>query len=133
MANDSEIRKTFDISFIGDDIIALEFRSNVDDVEANIKQADLIRKDFLAVLEQRKRPIGCLVNLGPIKKTALYPSPEARDIYAQIMAHPNLGRIAVIAPNVLLRSIMRFVVSASKKRGISLFKSRAKAIDWLKK
>ena len=134
MAPENGLKKTFRISVDNQEMIQIEFLKGVNDVTANVQQAELIKQNFLQIFQDNQdKKFNCLVDLSPIRIGAHYPSPQARQLYADVVDHPRMAKIAVIAPNVLLRSIMRFVVSASKKRGISLFKSRAKAIDWLKK
>lgn len=130
------IAKTFNVELEQHNTIVVEITGNVDDVESNVKQAELIInrvRNIFANIEEQK--FSFLVLLGSLGTGAHYPSPQARKLYASVLDDPRVDRIAVVAPNTLLRSIMRFVIYAAAKErqgAIRFFKNATAAREWLR-
>lgn len=134
MATDEEIKKTFKITADTDEILNFAITGTVNDVAANVRQAELIDEYFQKIFNDNpERKFKCLVDLSPIKATAHYPSPQARQMYAKMINYQQLQKIAVVVPSLLTQAIINFILHATIKRGgIKLFKSKIKAIEWLK-
>ncbi|MFA6255418.1 MAG: STAS/SEC14 domain-containing protein [Patescibacteria group bacterium] len=134
MATEEEIKNTFKITADADEILNFAITGNVNDVAANVRQAELVDAYFQKIFnDNQERKFKCLVDLSPIKATAHYPSPQARQIYAKILNYQQLQKIAIVVPSLLTQAIINFILHAAIKRGgIKLFKSKTKAIEWLK-
>jgi len=135
MASDEEIKKTFRLTVGEEGILYFEITGNVDDVAANVRQAELSTQCLKEALGKNPdQKFKCLVDLSAISKTAHYPSPQARQIFAETIDHKQLIKIAVIVPRILVQAVMNFILYAvNKKRKVKLFKTKKEALDWLKK
>jgi len=133
MTNDKEIQKTFQIG--GDDqgILYLEFLGNVENVEDNIRQAELIEQHIKKIFRDNpERKFNCLVDLTPVSKNTHYPSPKARQIYARMIDSKEFKKVSIVVPNSLSRAVMNFIVKTTKKQvRTKLFKNRKEALDWI--
>jgi len=134
MATEEEIKKTFKITADADEILNFSITGTVNDVTANVRQAELVDEYFQRIFNDNpERKFKCLVDLSPIKATAHYPSPQARQIYAKILNYQQIKKVAIVVPSLLTQAVMNFVLHAALKRGgIKLFKNKPKAIEWLK-
>ena len=135
MASDEEIKKTFKLTLDEERILYFEITGNVDDVAANVRQAELSTKYLKEILDKNPgQDFKCLVDLSAVSKTAHYPSPQARQIFADTIDNEGLTKIAVIVPRILVKAIMSFVLHATSKKGkVKLFNTKKEALDWLKK
>ena len=130
------IAQTFKVVLEKHNIIVVEITGNVNDVESNVKQAELIIdriKNIFANIEEQK--FHFLVLLTTLGTGAHYPSPQARKLYASMLDDSHIDRIAIVAPNTLIRSIMRFVIYAAARErqgAIRFFRSANAARDWLR-
>ena len=132
MPTDQELQKTFSVSQEGERLIKLVILRGVSDVTSNIRQAELVSQAMLAKLTADKK-IDCLVDLSALGPSAHYPSPQARQIYSEIVNQPALDKIAVVAPQGILRAIMRFVAAKMNgKKSIEFFKNQTEALAWLR-
>ena len=114
-------------------IIYIEINKLVSDVASNIRQAELINEQLLALLAaQPAKKFPVLVNLMPLGAQANFPSPQARRIFASMMDYGQVGKIAVLVSNSLLRSIINFVSYLARKKDLELFEDKEKALAWLR-
>lgn len=134
MQPDDQLKNTYKIYAESERIINLEIVQGVDTVDDNVRQAELIKQHLQKIFSDNPdKKFKCLVNLGPIRKTAHYPSPQARQIYAEMLDSESVAKIAIVVPSVLAQAIMSFIMHATSKKGkTKLFKSRPEAIEWLK-
>jgi hypothetical protein len=134
MAAEQDLQQTFKIYIGQNDILNLEVNSGVNDVASNIKQAELIKQAIERILaEQKPKKFHCLVDISGLGEKAHYPSPQARQIYASLLDLEQLNKIAVVAPNTLLQSVMRFIIYFSgKQKVVNFFNTRLEAQNWLK-
>ena len=134
--NEAAILKTFSVTLKSGNVIVVDITGNVDDVESNIKQAELVIdrvRNIFANIEEQK--FHFLVLLSSLGTGAHYPSPQARKLYASILDDPRVDQIAVVAPNTLLRSIMRFVIYAAardRQGSIRFFRNANAAHEWFR-
>ncbi|OGY55238.1 MAG: hypothetical protein A2912_03985 [Candidatus Buchananbacteria bacterium RIFCSPLOWO2_01_FULL_40_23b] len=131
MLTDFELLKTFSVSKQGEKIIKLVMFQGVTDVATNIRQAELIDQAINNVLINDNKFNG-LVDLSALGPAAHYPSPKARQIYSDLVNQERLEKIAVIAPQLILRSIMRFIATKTMtNKPIKFFKDYNTALNWL--
>jgi len=133
METDEKIQQTFKLFVDNDGILNLEMLSGVNDVVSNVRQAELIRDNFLKIFSQKSdQTFNCLISLGGLGPAAHYPSPQSRQIFAQLIEDKRLKKIAVYAPSILLQAIMRFIIYVSdKKDNMQFFQNKDQAINWL--
>ncbi|MFA5021756.1 MAG: STAS/SEC14 domain-containing protein [Patescibacteria group bacterium] len=132
MESDQNLKNTFKIS-LEDEIINIKMINGVNDVTSNVKQAELINENLKEILNQNSgKQFNCIFDLTSLGLSAHYPSPQARQIFAKMSDYEQIKKVAVLVPNSLLQSIMRFVVNlTSKKEQIESFQNREEAIKWL--
>lgn len=132
MATDQEIQKTYHLIIDEKNIIHLAITGSVTTVADNVEMANSISRQVHQIFDSRQDEIfNCIIDFSAVGKAAHYPSPQARQIFADLISNPRVGKVAVVSPAVLTRAIMRFVVSASiKKSNIKFFKTVADAFNW---
>lgn len=135
MASDEELKKTFEITGDSEGILYFKMTGNVNDVASNIRQAELVAESLEKIFEDNPdRKFKCLADLSPIGKTAHYPSPQARQIYAKILDYPQLEKVALVVPTTLVQAIINFIIHiSSKRKSVKLFKNKKEALEWLRK
>ena len=134
MANLEEIKKTFKLYGDNEGILYLELVANVEDVASNITQAEQISQKLKEIFtEHQEHSFKFLVDLSQISQSAHYPSPRARAIFAELTGHAQVQKVAVVAPSLLSRAIMNFIIKATKNhKPIKFFPDKLQALDWLK-
>lgn len=134
METDQKIQQTFKLFVDNDAILNLEMLGGVNDVASNVRQAELIRDNFFKIFSQNSnQKFNCLISLSGLGPSAHYPSPQSRQIFAQLIEDKQLNKIAVYAPSILLQAIMRFIIYVSnKKDNMQFFQNKDQALNWLK-
>lgn len=134
MDTEQKIQQTFKLFVDNDAILNLEMLSGVNDVASNVRQAELIRDGALKIFNQNpNQKFDCLICLSGLGPSAHYPSPQSRQIFAQILGDDQINKIAVYAPSILLQAIMRFILYVSdKKDNMQFFQNKTQALAWLK-
>lgn len=133
MTDDLNIQKTFRISLEDDNLIVIELLGNVPTINDNVKQAEMISQTFHNIFSNIEEPtFKVLVILSGLGGSAHYPSPQARQIYVDLLNNEKMVKLAVVAPNPLLRAVMKFIVyDTMKGKDIKFFDNRDKATKWL--
>jgi stage II sporulation SpoAA-like protein len=132
---DEDLSKTFSLQGDDEGILYLEILDTVNDVGSNVEQAELIAKKFQKIFEEHKqKEFKAIIDLTKISASAHYPSPRARSMFSEMANHHQLKKLAVIAPSMLSRAIMSFVIkpSPSSEKEINFFKNKSEALEWLK-
>ncbi len=96
--------------------------------EHDEKRALACKEAFLKLVGMAERKMNALGDLRGIRKQ----SPEARAIWKELNEHERVGKIALIGLNPVARVIASFVMGVSNKKDQRLFRSRNKALRWLK-
>ncbi|MFA6410446.1 MAG: hypothetical protein WCW26_02615 [Candidatus Buchananbacteria bacterium] len=132
MEQNENLQNTFKIS-LNNDLIKIEMTKGVNNVTDNVKQAELISQGLQEILKNNQnQKFNCLVDLTLLGLSAHYPSPQARQIFAKMLDYEQIKKVAVLVPNSLLQSIMRFIVTISrKKERIESFHNQSDALKWL--
>ena len=60
------------------------------------------------------------------------PTPEARKIFKEMTEHKQIGKVAIIGMNPVVKMMATFVIGISEKKNMKIFKTREEAIAWLK-
>jgi hypothetical protein len=60
-------------------------------------------------------------------------TPEARRIFRELLEMKNFGKVAICGGNPVARVLASFVIGISRKKDVRFFRSREKALAWLKK
>jgi len=60
------------------------------------------------------------------------PTPEARKIGQEELEHETVGKVALFGMHPVARVIASFVMGVSSKKDMRFFKTREKALAWLK-
>ncbi|MDD2807695.1 MAG: hypothetical protein PHW95_04225 [Patescibacteria group bacterium] len=133
MATEAEIQKTFKISLEDDNLIVVELLGNVSTAADNVKQAQIINQTFQNIYHNvENSAFKTLIIMSGLGGGAHYPSPQARQIYLDLLRNEKLKKLAIVAPSPLLRAIMKFIISGRvKDKPLEFFNSRDQAITWL--
>ena len=59
-------------------------------------------------------------------------SPEARKIWKEFSEHEKFGKIALFGMHPVARVLASFVMGTTKKKDLRFFKTKEKALAWLK-
>ena len=133
MTSRENIKNTFQVFVDNDNLINVVITQGVNDVASNVAQAELIRDDLLNIFKtENDKKFNCLIDLLALGTSAHYPSPQARQIFSQLMENKRLLKIAVLAPSPLLRSIIQFIIIlTNKKEKVEFFENKDTALNWL--
>lgn len=131
--NEQQIQQTVNVYKENENLIVVKFISNVETIDDNVKQAEFIQSKFTEILNE-SRKYTCLVDLSKIKTGAHFPSPVAKKIYLEILQKPDIVKFAFVAPNRLLRSVLRYLLRGSSgNTEVEAFDTANAARDWLLK
>lgn len=129
--SEQEISKTYKLSLHQGNILQFELTGSVDSVEDNVLQAKMIQADVKKFIDQLGT-VNALIDLTPTGQNANYPTPAAKKIYQEILENDKIEKIAFVIKNLLISSILRFIIGSKKMNVQKIFKSKAEALDWLK-
>ncbi|TET61679.1 hypothetical protein E3J48_05395 [Candidatus Aerophobetes bacterium] len=96
--------------------------------EHDEKRAIACKDAFLKLVNMVEGKANVLGDLNAAGKQ----SPEARTIWKELNEHEKIGKIALIGFHPVARVIASFVMGISKKKDMRLFKTKEKALAWLK-
>jgi hypothetical protein len=132
--NDSLLRKTYSVNIGPDEVLELIFISPTLDAEDNLRRAELFSLDTHKIIDQAPdKYFKVLVDLSPLGKAGRI-TPKARKVYAQVMAVPQLKKIAFVGANTFLRVMVGFLAKAARIEKIfGWFSDINEARAWLAK
>lgn len=131
MSTEQEIRKTFNVFEDKDGIVHFEIVKSVGSTEDNVTQAELAKQDIEKIIAQ-KQSIKLITDLKGSVKDAGYPSPTAKKIYNDIIARPEVEKLAIIIPSLLFSSIVRFTLGQKVPAKVKIFSKVEPGLNWLK-
>jgi hypothetical protein len=60
------------------------------------------------------------------------PSLTVRKTFIEMTEHEQLGKVAILGNNPVVRVIASFIIGVSRNRNMRIFKTKDEALDWLK-
>lgn len=128
--NDSALRKTFSVTLVDPSIVLVEFLAMVGQAES-VRQAQLVRFEVEEIIT--KHSGGTFDALVVPFSGTRFLSEEAKGVYVNLMKHPQLGRLAVVVDNKILKLMTSVLAQfGGKLSGIKWFSSKVQALQWLR-
>ena len=121
---DREIRVGENRLYLGEDnVLYVTIFGEIDEkIAIAIKEADLKFKNMV----EEKYDV-----LADMNKSGKHSS-EARKIWKEMTEHEKTGKVAMFGMHPVARIIASFVMGVSKKKDMRFFKTKEKALLWLK-
>jgi hypothetical protein len=129
---DEEMRKAFSATLEGNLITVTFLIGNAQEV-GNIRIAKLIAAqldDFAA--KDRSKFFNVLIDLSNLHEKVSFLSKDVRDLYSELMNHPQGLRVALFGANSFYDIAVNMMIKAAKKEEkVRIFRTREEALAWL--
>lgn len=91
------------------------------------EEAEYLEKKTIEMGEMHEPPIDWIVDLSEITST----TSKARKILAKLESHSSIGKYAMVGGSVFIRTVGKFISTASKHKNSRHFKTDAEALKWI--
>lgn len=134
MKPDEELKQGFKIFIDKNDVINLVTLKVEKDSEDIIRLIELIKKALEEIFNKNpQKGFKVLMDLSPIALSYRNLPTKARKICYQVAKYKQMKKIAIIVPNLLLRVLMKFIITAAKRsENAKCFLTEKEALKWFK-
>ena len=115
MKPDEELKQTFKIFIDKNDVIHLVALKVGKDSEDIIRVTELIKKALEEIFNKNpQKGFKVLIDLSPITLFYRNLPTKARKLCYQVAKYKQMKKIAIIVPSLVLRVLMKFVITAAR-------------------
>lgn len=133
MKPDVEIERALSVFTTEPDYLHLKFTVPQEDDADNTREAEIIRDKCLAIFNANPGKVFKVITDTTELAGRGYVSKGAREIYKDLVKHPQIGKVAIVGETDFQTAVLEFVlflIHTFNKR-ISWFKSKEEAMMWL--
>ena len=95
----------------------------------NERQSDKLKGQIFRIISQHSGGVLGLVDISKVSSNA---PAGSRKVFAEILKHPGIKKIAFFGASAVARVVISFVIIASGHKNAKFFATEEESIKWLK-